>query len=174
MSVLDKLKIVDKSSEEIPEEIGDDFEQLEFDGEPFDQDPTPDETAPERNRKVSLKPVPSPAPRVTAKVRKEIAEEIAAYLEVVALTWSLRDEPCASALSDASQNIADKLTNILAKNPRLLTLFRQAGFIGDWVQLYIAAKPVVEAIYRHHVKRETEGGEILGVDLADFPAYRAG
>lgn len=167
MALRERLKIVDKSGEEFPEE---------FDGEDggddeLAADPLPDER-PVR-RKISTKSAPrrAPARPATAKIRKEVAEEIQAYLEMAALAWSVRDRCCAEVLSDESKKIADKLTDIIARNPRLLAYFRNAGVLGSWVQLYMVCKPVVDSVIAHHVRHEIGTGEENGIDLAAFPAY---
>lgn len=175
MGLVDKIRLIDKSTQEIQQEIPQEIEDYEDEWDAEDsyaQDPQPEEIAPTASKKrITLKSVPAPSSRASAKIRKEVAEEIEATLELLAAAWSITDEECADVLSETSKKIAERAAEILAKNPRLLARFRQGSFLMDWAKFGISLKPLCKAVYQHHVKRIPAGGETY-VDLADFPAYR--
>jgi hypothetical protein len=121
-------------------------------------------------------PRPAAVPTITKAMEKEVREEIQALLTMASLMWSIPDPECAGVLHEQSRQIAESLTALLRRNPRLLASLRAAGWMGDWVQLAMAVGPVASAIYRHHMvpkpEEETDyDGDPTAPRVADFPAY---
>lgn len=146
--------------------------------DPLPQDPAPDEPAPKRktgSRKAAT-PTPRAArPPTVAKMARDVAADLATFLEMGAAAWGLTDQCCAPVLAEQSKPIADALTAILARNPRLLARFAQAD-TAVWVMqvaaLVRACTPVARAVYANHVTApEQEGGNGAGLPLDHFPAY---
>jgi hypothetical protein len=117
----------------------------------------------------TAKPARKPA---TATVRKQVADELHAYLEMAAMTWALRDEHCGGALSDASREIAERLADIVSTNPQLVEWLHTSGLVGNWIALLMACKPVLSAVRAHHVTKSVGGEDGPALDPARFPAYR--
>jgi hypothetical protein len=160
MQLLERVKFSDgESGEKEPE---------------LPQDPPPGEG--KKTRRGGGGKPPAAKPRQSAasiaRVEKEVAEELTSYMEMAALTWSLRDPVCATALSDQSKEIAEKLTKILARNARLLEWFRQSTSIGDYLLLFHAVAPVLKAVYAHHVVKPEEEVPGGGAGLDQYPPYR--
>lgn len=165
MGILDKLQFADKSELELVPEIGPEFEQ----------DPEPGERP--RRRKASPKADSAPAmptKAATTKMAKEVAEDLASLIEMGAAVWGMSDECCAPTLEQQAKPIADALTGILARNPRLLAKFADTDMVAYSIQaglLFKALKPVAVKVYANHVSRTAEGGHGDGVHLGAFPAY---
>lgn len=168
-SLLDKLKgdSPDGSlSLEFSSELSDEIEQ----------DPTPSKSARSARSSTSSTTPPKPAKGTrkpaTAAIRKQVADELHTYLEMAAMTWGLRDDYCAGALSESSQEIAERLADIIAPNPKLVEWLHTSGLVGDWLKLLMAVKPVVSAIRDHHITHSVGGEDDEPLDPQRFPAYR--
>jgi hypothetical protein len=173
MSLLKRLQIVENSEPETETENG---LQLE-------QDPEPGEKAraARRPRTPSVTAAkPKPTTRTTAQLSKQVAEDLASLIEGGAAVWGLTDECCAPTLEAQAKPIADALTGVLARNPRLLAAFASTDIVAYTLHtaaLGRALAPVGKAIYRNHVSGAVPDGEATGHDatapvrLGDFPAY---
>lgn len=89
--------------------------------------------------------------RVTAKVKKEMEESIAAYLAFGAGAWSMNDPICAQVLIDQSEAIAAKLVPILSRNQTAVKYFRSSSTFKDAMDLALVLWPVAQVIGKHHV-----------------------
>lgn len=89
--------------------------------------------------------------RVTAKVRKEMQDSIAAYFAFGAGAWSMSDPLCGQALVDQSEEIAARLVPILARNQAAVRYFRSSSSFKDGMDLMLAIWPVAVMIGKHHV-----------------------
>lgn len=174
MDLLNKLRIPsddDPLSDEIPDHIPESISGGES-GHNSVRDPVPGQAAQRpAAAKERAKPVPAAAPRVTKKIREEVTEEVQVYLEMLAWAWSMSAPPCGEALSESSQVIANKITNLMARNPRLIAKFRDAGVVSDWMQLGVALKAVAQAAYGWYVAKEKEEDDAF--DPTRFAAYTA-
>lgn len=174
MSLLEKLSIRPESDTENGPEI-----------EPvFAQDPEPGER-PSRAKKASgraaTKPPAARRPAVsTAKMAKEVSEDLATMLEVGATMWGLTDDCCAPVLEQQAKPIADALVGILSRNPRLLAQLANSSIAVMGVQsiaLFNALAPVGKAVYRNHISNavddDQEGAHDAtgAVHLGNFPAF---
>ena len=115
-------------------------------------------------------------PTITKAMEKEVREEVQAILTMASLMWSVADPECGGVLHEQSRQIADSLTALLRRNPRLLASLRAAGWMGDWVQLAMAVGPVASAFYRHHMAPKAEkapdyDGDPTAPTFPDFPGY---
>lgn len=175
MGLLDTLQIAPRKEEEFEEEFG-----LEF-----DQDPAPSEAPAKRRSKTpaAAKKTAAPARRgttATKNLAKEVAEDLATLLEGTAAVWGLSDQCCAPTLEAQARPIADALTAILARNPRLLAKFANTDIVAYSLQSVALGKallPVGKAVYKNHVSKAVEDDEEGthndgGIQLGNFPAYR--
>ena len=101
-------------------------------------------------------PRPAAVPTITKAMEREVREEIQAILTMASLMWSVPDPECGGVLHEQSRQIAESLTALLRRNPRLLASLRAAGWMGDWVGLAMAVGPVASAVYRHHMAPRDE------------------
>lgn len=172
MGLLDNLKFTSDSDPEIDPESG----------PLFVQDPEPGERP--AARKSSGRKV-APAKRTTpgtAKLAKEVAEDLTTLLAGTAAVWGLTDQCCAPVLEEQAKPIADALTAILARNPRLLAKFADtdiAVYTVQTIALGRALLPVGKAVYQNHVSRavddeESHNHDNGSVHLGQFPAFSGG
>ena len=136
----------------------------------LEPDPEPGAPAP-RPRGPLLKP--ATAGPVTPALKKRISGELEAYIEMMAIPLVFRDEVCGAAVHAQAKPIADAIARILARYPDLAHKFLATGVLGDWIALGLAVKPVIEAVYAHHVAKPQEETDD-GADFGAYPAYRPG
>lgn len=166
MPLLDSLRIAPEIDDESDEELA--------------QDPAPTEKPPRPARKGRT--ARRPATRqtgskpTTAKLAKQVAEDLASLIEGGAAVWSLSDQCCAPVLEQQARPIADAFTAILSRNPRLLEKFANADMAVYTLQsaaLFRALAPVGKAVYANHVgKPKTGENHDHNIDLGQYPAYR--
>lgn len=117
-------------------------------------DEIPEDPAPGQSRR---RPVKTSAGRGSTAARKPkalptkaaVRDELQGYLEMLALGWSMRCDACGGSLSDQSEKIADKLSAIIVRTPRLLEWFASGNAIGDYVLLVQAVFPVAKTAIQH-------------------------
>lgn len=167
--LLDKLRTPTPDDELAPE-----FSS-EFPDE-FVRDPVPGKPG----RKPAMATPPAAAGKATraprkpavASVRKQVADELHAYISLAAMTWSLRDQHCGGVLDDNARKMADALAELIARNPKLVEWIHTSGLVGDWMKLIIVFTPLVSAIRDHHITKTVGVTDDDSPDLAQFPAYR--
>lgn len=138
----------------------------------------PDEVPEEWGAELTADPVPGPRGRtssaltpttfgkVTPTMQKKIAEQIAMYIELLAAPVELRDPVCGGAIGDQAEALGKAFAKILARYPEAAHKMLAGGVLGDWIAVMLAAKPIGEAIWNHHiVKTGDDGGQD---DYADF------
>lgn len=178
MGVLEKLRIGPESDEEFGTEF--DAEPL---GEPDEEpdyesnanlDPPPGQSAPRTTSraKAKISQVRDAAPRITKKMRDDCQAEVESMVQVIALAWGWQAPPCGDALEAAAPDFAEKLTKILARNPRWLQRVRDGGLIADIIQLFGTLTPVARAAYAHYSqpKEESADGGVV-FDPSRFQPY---
>lgn len=167
VSLLDKLKGTEssqESEEEFPDQIPQEW------AEEYVQDPPPGAPGKPARRKI-VTTVTSGA--VTPAMRRRIAGEIEAYIEILAMPLILRDPVCGGALHEQAKPSADALAGILARYPDLAHKFLATGLFGDCVKVGLALKPFVVAVYMHHIVKRVDEEEAAPDDTT-YPAYRPG
>jgi hypothetical protein len=81
----------------------------------------------------------------------EVREQIEFFINLSAGGWSMRDPVCAASVSEERAAAMSKhLTNMLARNDRLLAYAANSGIIGDIVGLLHAAVPIIREVASHH------------------------
>lgn len=154
-------------------EIAEDLDQYPLGMDPIPADePEPAPVPPPRRTPLRA----APPPVVTKQMEREVRDELQALVGMAALVWSVPDPQCGTVLSEQSKAIAEGLVGVLKRNPRLLASLRAAGWMGEWVTLFMALSPVVKAIYTHHLGPKEEavyddGSDPTAPRLADFPPY---
>jgi hypothetical protein len=153
---------------------GDDFSAQFSDGKDADFEPDPVPGKPARSsRSAASSPAARPAPKkVTPAIKKQLADEIEAYLLLGSGAWSMRDPYCGEVLERQAREIALRLAAILGKNAQIVAWLHTTGVIGEWVSLALAIQPVLTAIKDHHISKKVSSDDEPGPDLSQFPAYR--
>jgi hypothetical protein len=170
VGLLDKIRtadFADDSTGEIDGEINGGT------GVEFTPDPAPGKSA-RSARSASSPPAPARPRRKPAPpaIRRQLTDEIEAYLVLGAGAWQMRDEVCGAVLEKQAREIASRLAAILGKNPAIVEWLHTSGVIGEWVALAMAIKPVWDVIRAHHITKTVEEGDGAPVDIAGYPAYR--
>src|SRR5690242_5729231 len=130
MGVLEALRITTESDEEFDSEYreetvrdSDGVSSFESDEE-FNPHADPAPGQPPRQAssraKAKLSQVREAAPRITKKMRDDAQNEIESMTTVIALAWGWQAPPCGEALEQAAPQFAEKLTKVIARNPRWL------------------------------------------------------
>jgi len=178
MGVLEKLRIGPETEDEFPSEFDGESES-EFTREPDYEsnpnlDPSPGQAAPRKpsRAKEALAQVRDSAPRITKKMRDDAQNEVESIVQVVALAWGWQAPPCGDALEAAAPEFAEKLTKILARNPRWLMRVRDGGLIADIIQLFGTLAPVAKVAYAYYgaPKEENPNGGVV-FDPTQFQPY---
>jgi hypothetical protein len=135
---------------------------------PENTDEIPDEIPDpvlDRDQDPELPPDPAPAPvgssfslpvvvssgKVTPALKKRISAELEAYIEMAALPLVMSDPHCGTAIHEQAKPMADAIAQILSRYPEIAHKFMAAGVFGDWLKLLMAVRPVVMAVYSHHI-----------------------
>lgn len=161
MPLMDRLRIAPQIEEDIEYELP--------------PDPTPGDPPPVKSKRPATRRATSPTttPTVT-KMAKDVAADLTTLIEMTAAAWSMADECCAPVLEAQAKPIADAITNILKRNPRLLAKFAQADtaiFVMQAAALGKALAPVGKAIYRNHMTEQEGADGAHGPSLDSYPAY---
>jgi hypothetical protein len=179
MGVLEKLRIGPETDDEFPSEF-DAEPDREFDSEPDYEsnpnlDPPPGEAPPRAaaRPKAKLSQVSQAVPRITKKMREDAQAEIQSIVEVIALGWGWQAPPCGDALEAAAPEFAEKLTRIVARNPRWLQRVRDGGLIADVIACAGTLAPVAKVAAAHYTqpKEGKHRGPGVEFDPAQFQPY---
>ncbi len=147
--------------------------------------PSPDQATAELLDDLDGDMPPDPAPRkprasvkrASAAKVKIVRDELHVMMMLGAGTLSVRDPYCGGVLNAQSEAIAAALADILATKPAVLRWFEGMSGLGGYMRLFVALKPLVEAIAAHHVTktvREETDSDGATDPLAEFPAFRPG
>jgi hypothetical protein len=114
---------------------------------------------------------------VTRAIRRDIEGKVAFGLMMTADLWGLRDPYCAGALEDNADKIARRMAPLLCQSPAVVEWFvRKSGFML-WVEFGISLKPVLAAIFAHHVTKSVTVAKVENgpgqEQRADWSAYTA-
>lgn len=178
MGVLEKLRIGTESDEEFASESeyesGEEFgAEPDYESNP-DIDPPPGQSAARSasRPKAKLSQVRDAAPRITKKMRDDAQDEIQSMVEVLALGWGLQAPPCGEALEAAAPKFAEKLTRIVARNPRWLQRVRDGGLIADIIACAGTLAPVAKIAAAYYTQpREGSHGPGVEFDPSAFQPY---
>jgi hypothetical protein len=178
MGVLEQLRIRPESDAESDTEFESEYPAesgSEFDYESNQNlDPAPGQAPPRSapRAKARLTSVQEAGPRVTKKMRDDAQREVESIVQVIALAWGWQAPPCGDALESVAPEFAEKLTKILARNPRWLVRVRDGGLIADVITLFGTLAPVARAAYAHYgaPKENTDGPNVV-FDPTAFPPY---
>lgn len=176
MGVLESLRIKPESDAESDPEFGGEF-GTEFGGESEWEsnpniDPPPGEAPPRATRgKTRLTPVQESGPRVTKRMRDDAQKEVESITMVIALAWGWQAPPCGDALEAAAPQFAEKLTKILARNPRWLARVREGVLIADILTLFGTLAPVARAAYAHYGTPKGDTDDDVVFDPSAFQPY---
>ena len=95
----------------------------------------------------------------SAKVRDQMAEELDAYVKMIALTWSMSDEECAGVLNDTSAQISRDLAAVLSRSDWIVERFQATTLFADCMKLAHSLFPLLRTIYAHHVANRAQPEE---------------
>ena len=178
MGVLEKLRIGPESDEEFHSEFDSETDpesSLESDYETNPNlDPPPGRPASrtKARAKETISQVRDAAPRITKKMRDDAQAEVESIVQVIALGWGWQAPPCGDALDEVAPEFAERLTKILARNPRWLMRVRDGGLIADIIQLFGTLAPVARVAYAYYgqPKEENPHGGVT-FDPSQFQPY---
>lgn len=174
MSVLDKLRITPESDEQSGTEFGAEPDE-EFDYESdrnLDPPPGAAPSAKSAGPVRRMAQVREAAPRITKKMQQDAQDEIQSIVEVLALGWGMQAPPCGEALEEAAPKFAEKLTKIVARNPRWLQRVRDGGVIADIIACAGTLQPVFRAAVAYYSQpKEADHGNGVVFDPAAFQPY---
>lgn len=114
-------------------------------------------------------------PPASIPVTKEVEKDIKAWLAVASLIpadiLAVADPYCAGAYAQALPQIIDAAVPIICRSQAVLQfMLGNKGFV-EWIRLAAAFKPVIVAVWAHHVVKSVDiTGEAVG---DDFSQYRA-
>lgn len=91
--------------------------------------------------------------------QKDLADELESYAKMLALTWSLTDETCASVLNETSAAICADLAALGARSEWVMEKFRSTSLLADCMKLLHHAWPLIRVVYQHHVSGRREHDE---------------
>jgi hypothetical protein len=178
MGVLEKLRIGPESDDEFRSEFEAESVQesdLESDYESNpDLDPVPGQSSSRAaaRPKTKLSQVREAGPRITKKMRDDAQAEIQSMVEVIALGWGWQAPPCGDALEQAAPEFAEKLTRIVARNPRWLQRVRDGGLIADIIACAGTLAPVAKVAAAYYTQpKESSRGPGVEFDPAQFQPY---
>jgi hypothetical protein len=166
-SLLDKINGRD-TAPDIESEVPDEFPQ-EW-AEEYVQDPAPGPAKAAPKKLLTVKTTG----QITPAMKRRIAAELEAYVQMMAIPVIMRDEVCGGVIHDQAKDIADSIATILSRYPDLAHKFLATGVLGDWVKLLIAIKPIVTVVYSHHISKKTEEEDHDTPDYSTYPAFRPG
>ncbi|MFJ8719751.1 hypothetical protein ACIRD9_42570 [Streptomyces violaceus] len=179
MGVLEKLRIGTETDDEFPSEfdpesVPESSRESDYESNP-NLDPSPGQAAPRKpsRAKEALSQVRDSGPRITKKMRDDCQNEVESIVQVVALAWGWQAPPCGDALEEVAPEFAEKLTKILARNPRWLMRVRDGGLIADVIQLFGTLAPVAKVAYAYYgaPKEENPHGGGVVFDPSQFQPY---
>lgn len=132
-------------------------------------DPDP---APPKKREGSAKAAKAAPVRgkATVKQKAEIKDAISMMLLMGGGTIAFRDQHCGGAVLEHAENIADKLTPIICRNPTMLAWFTGSSGYMDYFALAMALLPVGKTIVGHHVTKSIDDAEGANADYSQFQA----
>lgn len=113
-------------------------------------------------------------PRATVAVTKQVQEDIKGMLAVASLIpadiLAVADPYCAGAYAQALPQIIDAAVPIICRSQRALNfLLGKQGFV-EWTRLAAAFKPVIVAVWAHHIAKTVELVEGAGDDWSQYQA----
>jgi hypothetical protein len=125
----------------------------------------------------------APPRTTTAALKASVQQELHMYLEMGAGAWAMRDPICAAVMiepvqvpttkgvveMDRTEAIAARITNILARYPKVLTRLSKTGAIGDFLMIVNLMWPVAAMVMQHH----GPGGVGHDVEPEDLDRYAA-
>ncbi|TNC19056.1 hypothetical protein [Amycolatopsis alkalitolerans] len=120
--------------------------------------------------------------QVVREVPQEVKDDLAAMiglLGMVILEPIARADPiCGGAMIDNFERITDAAVPLIVRSPRVVDWMTAAGGLRDWVGLGIAFRPVLGAVWAHHVAHtvhleQPEDGQPPQVREEDWSGYTA-
>lgn len=122
-------------------------------------------------------------PSIVREIPQEIKDDLAAMvglLGMVVLEPIARADPiCGGALVDNWERVTDATIPLLIRSPTIVGWMTTAGGLRDWIGLGIALRPVITAVWSHHVTKtvhlqppegEDAQSQIVREDWSVYPA----
>lgn len=108
----------------------------------------------------------------TKAVKQEVSDQLQILLDFFTLAWTQRDPYCGGVMAEQSPVIVDRMVTIIMRRPSWLAWFNKSGGWADWLALATAVRPVIDAIYAHHITKVAGNDGSNGEAYSDYPAYR--
>lgn len=127
----------------------------------LDQDPAPVERRPVgRPRKApALLKAPGKIPARNAKgqimspaqMQAQVNADAIMYLGLARAAFELRDPHCAAAIEDKHiEDVAARMTRLIARNDKMLALATQSGVLGDVLGILGTVLPIAGTMWKAH------------------------
>lgn len=117
--------------------------------------PKRDRSAAHRAQASGRRPkVPSFSEKASGAQRKQVGDSLEFMLTLLTGTLAMKDPHCGGAAFAQREEITKALIPLVCKNPTLLRWFTatDAPFM-DFMALFLALKPVGQAVWQHHVAK---------------------
>lgn len=98
--------------------------------------------------------------RLPANVKKDIQEKCEFLLTILGMTWQSRDPICGTEFADRSDQIAEKLVPLIARNATLLKWFSSEGSLPATLDLAMVLFPIAKTVAQHHIFKSIGHEEI--------------
>lgn len=92
-----------------------------------------------------------PGDKLPVAVKKDIEEKCDFLLTILGMGWQSRDPICGGEFADRTDQIAQKLVPLIAKNATLLKFFTSSGQFSAALELAIVLYPIGKTVAQHHI-----------------------
>lgn len=114
-----------------------------------------------------------------AQLRGKVRDELTMWISIGAAAWEFRDPECAASVyqptrdgGDRIAQLSDRMTSMLARNPKVLAYAARTGIFGDLAACATLLAPVGQAVWRAHGPNgHGHDRTDQGADLDAYPAY---
>jgi hypothetical protein len=114
-----------------------------------DVEAMPQDPKPKRKRAGRVRPA-APA-RVSAAVRRQVADSLQVMIVFPATAWAMRDPICGGKMLEQAEASAKALAPIICRNPQMLAWFTNGGGLMDFLAVGSALSPVATTFWGHHI-----------------------
>lgn len=127
-------------------------------------DPQPG-SRPRGRPKGSTNKAKSVAPRKNA-LQAELESNIFMLSSMSAQLWTMKDDVCGPVLFQQSREIAESIADICINYPELCAKLIAMTSFGQYMKLFMAVSPVVQAVMSHHIMQQPEQ-QVNGVTFTE-------
>jgi len=97
------------------------------------------------------KPISYPGGKIPEALHQDLKDKLDFLLTLIGTGWETRDPICGPEFTARSDQIAEKLIPIIARNPELLKWLTREGNVSAWLDLAITLLPIAKIAAQHHL-----------------------